>query len=171
MPATESGNNNPVTERVWSFIDELGGDKWIVEGYGTSIHALEILRSRPALVGHQYLILLSQFLQRGSDHDRELRIGASADVAERLKWSNRDTQMLRIGMATTHLLKPDRVEDALERPRSKDDPGWQDPLNYWWWVRPQNAFVTGWWDTEAVEDLKTKLSRLRPRRPVRRPRL
>jgi hypothetical protein len=59
-------------------------------------------------------------------------------------------------MSTTVLLKPTVVKDVLKRPPAPD-PRWHNPAYYWWWLRPEYAFYTGWWNIQQLESLRKKL--------------
>jgi len=53
-------------------------------------------------------------------------------------------------MATTALLQPDLVADPLERPAKEPVENWFSLTYYWWWLRPLNAYATGWWNIEQI---------------------
>jgi hypothetical protein len=106
------------------------------------------------VTGFSFLVLLSQFL-KSSPHPL-LGLGNVTKALTLSNWLPRDIELLRSGMSTTVLLKPTVVKDVLKRPPAPD-PRWHNPAYYWWWLRPEYAFYTGWWNIQQLESLRKKL--------------
>jgi hypothetical protein len=142
----DTGDYEAVIRRARTIASRISRKKWILEGLGTSLLQLDELLPGPSLIGFSFLVLLSEFLHPNPFGYQS--IGWIGTVVEHLGWSPRDVKLLKNGMATTYLLKPELVPDPLERP--PNDERWHDPTYYWWWLRPANAYMTGWLTCEQI---------------------
>jgi hypothetical protein len=163
----DKGDYSDVLKKARALAEDIQPGTWILENLGTSLqdfkdakpdHPNNWLRPGPHLTGFSFLVILSQFLTPIPVPPP--RLSDVGHAASALGWSRRDVELLSIGMATTALLKPELVPDPLERPSGADS-RWNDPAYYWWWLRPEHAFYTGWWDLELIAKFHQRLSEMR----------
>jgi hypothetical protein len=158
----DAGEHSSVVAHANEIAGRPGGRKWILEGHGTGLGELK-RRTGPELTGFAFLVLLSTFLKTvRSDIARPSAFPSAARALKQIGWTERDADLLAQGLATTVLLKPDLVQDPLQRPSPRDD-RWEEPTYYWWWLRPMNAYYTGWWGLEQITYLHSKMVDCRTR--------
>lgn len=160
----DKGEYAAIIDKATEIAVRIAPEEWILEDLGTSLKGFsdeaQESRSTPQTIGFSFLVLLSQFLKPVPFPAPGL--GNVAQAVTLLNWDRKDVDLLRNGMATTTLLKPDLVENPLERPPS-DDPRWHKESHYWWWLRPEYAFYTGWWEVRQLEKLRNILSKTQPK--------
>lgn len=161
IEAAKMGNYHAVSEQAQRILNGLKPESWALEGYGTSLREYyQLDLAEPAYTGFCFLLLLSQYLQAFPLDSAPFELDVMGQVAMSLGWSKPDVQLLKLGMSTAALIKPESVTDPIHRP-SANDPQWKDPAYYWWWVRPLNVYDAGWWNVEQVSGLYSKLLPLR----------
>jgi hypothetical protein len=156
----DQGKYTEVIERARTIAIQKIPKGWVLEGLGTSLSSFLYFSSDDLLAratGFSFLVILSQFLRPISLPTPGF--GNLGRVADSLGWNERDVKLLSMGMTTVLLLKPEQVKDPLERPPAADS-HWYDPVFYSWWMRPENAFYTGWWDMESIKMLLHKLPQI-----------
>ena len=149
----DNGNYEPILEQARSIANHVPPQEWILEGLGTGLSELDAPPEARRRVGFAFLVLLSKFLR---PNPLVRSIGSVGLVVSHFGWSERDTRLLSQGMATTFLIKPGLVSDPLERPPAGDE-RWHNPAYYWWWIRPANAYNTGWLTYEQVTRFHERL--------------
>ena len=161
IEAAKIGNYHVVAEQAERILGGLKPRSWILEGHGTSLREYHQLDpAEPAYTGFCFLLLLSKHLYSFPSEPELFELDVVSQVVMSLGWPKSDVQLLQLGMSTAVLVKPESVTDPIHRP-SPNDPRWKDPAYYWWWVRPLNAYYSGWWNVEQVTDLHSKLLQLR----------
>jgi hypothetical protein len=153
----DEGNYKAILQRARSIPSRISPQEWILEGQGTSLAELDASPG-PWRTGAAFLVLLSEFL-RPNPFARS--IGSTGLIVSHFGWSERDIKLLSEGMATTSLIKPEQIPDPLQRPPAGDR-RWYDPAYYWWWVRPANAYSTGWLAYEQILEFHKRLLSIRP---------
>jgi hypothetical protein len=161
----DKGNFSAVLEKAKEIADRIPPEAWILEGLGTSLGELpDLVKNGPVapLIGFSFLVILSQSLK--PIESPRPGSGNVAQVMALLNWNSRDVQLLREGMTTRSLLRPELISDPdiLQRiPAPVDDPRWKNPAYYWWYFSPGRAFHNGWWDIELIERLSRQLKGVR----------
>lgn len=149
----DKGNYEAVIEKARSIIERTLPEEWILEGLGAHTYELETCTG-PAQTGFAFLVLLAECLFP----DRFVyRVNSTSLLLSCLHWSERDTSLFSLGMATTYLIKPEQIPDPLQRPPAGDS-RWEDPTYYWWWIRPLCAYNTGWLAYEQVCEFYRRLA-------------
>ncbi|MBN8592811.1 MAG: hypothetical protein J0M33_13690 [Anaerolineae bacterium] len=158
MEEADRGEYISIVQRAIQIANSIHPEKWILNDLGTTLNGFsesEIAKfSQSHATGFSFLVLLSQYLTLPPIPSP--RFNNIHKVINLLKWDNRDITLLMKGATTTALLKPDLVSDLLERPPA-DSSNWNDPAYYWWWLRPEFAFYTGWWSIDQLRQLRHKL--------------
>lgn len=157
----DKGEFTPIIEKANKIAVTINPEDWILEDLGTTLKGFSYLKqkgSQAHIVGFSFLVLLSNTLEMVPF--TSFGLGNIADIVASLGWNDEDVGLFRKGMATTVLLKPSLVGNVLERPPI-GDPRWYDSSYYWWWLRPENAFHTGWWDAQQLERFHGMLAEIR----------
>ena len=154
MQEADAGNYEHLLKQARKVADAIPPGGWILEGQGTILQEVYSTTAEPPTrVGFAFLLLLSQHLiPYTEDGAEDVSLSAMAEAATYLGWNTRDIMLLDDGMSLTALMKPELVDDPLQRP-SPGDSRWFLPSYYWWWVRPLNAYHTGWLSRIQVKDL------------------
>ncbi len=150
------GNVEMIIKRAKSIVDSQSTE-WILEGLGTSVTLLNDPPG-PWLTGFAFLVLLSKYL-KPNPFGYGSTTGLVRIVVDYLGWDQYDVKLLKNGMTTANLFKPELVADPLNH-HHPDDQVYDDPATYWWWVSPR-AYNTGWLNTEQIRDLYYKLIEVR----------
>ncbi|MCC6614049.1 MAG: hypothetical protein IT320_11275 [Anaerolineae bacterium] len=157
----DQGDYSAVFEKARKIARHIAPETWILEDLGTTLKGFpDNMENFPISrnAGLSFLIILSQFLEHSLIPP--LGLGNIAKIGASLGWSEADIKLLSIGLSTAALMKPDLVTNPQER-SSISDPHWHDSAYYWWWVQPENAFYTGWWDIEHMKLLVEKIEAIR----------
>lgn len=151
------GEYKPIIAKANEIATLIDSEDWILEDMGTTLKAFDKWQEN-AEIGHitgfSFLVLLSQFLKLSPFPTPGLGNIAKALISS--NWSQKEIELLKNGMSTTVLLKPSEADDMLKRPPVPDS-RWHDPSYYYWWLRPEYAFHTGWWDIQQLGSLREKL--------------
>jgi hypothetical protein len=107
------------------------------------------------IIGEAFLLMLLEYAELISHHD-DVSLGVVNTGAHLLGWPKRARELLRIGFATTALIKPSQVSDPLVRP-DLFSPQANDAEFYWWYLRGKMTMSVGWWSIPLIRELSTKL--------------
>lgn len=156
----DSGNGKPLLERAISIVDGLQKQhhEWIIaDEFGNPLVDVSkwTMPLTPEKTGYCFLLVLSDYLQSPLTYT----LGIMSDwpflhaglVA--IGWSERDAILLTKGSYTEVLLRPEEVDDPLQRPNLSGNPLSHD---FAWWVRPGYGSA-GWLDIETLHKLHERL--------------
>ena len=153
----DKGSYTPIIAKANDIASQIVPKGWILEDMGTTLKKFQKFQEDGEIghvTGFSFLVLLSQFLKR--DPSSAPGLDNVAKVLKLSDWFPKDIELLRRGMSTTVLLKPTGFDDVLKRPPAKDS-RWHLPAYYWWWLRPEYSFETGWWGIQQLTNLRDKL--------------